>query len=431
MKNSGRIIRAVAYACVVSTLSQCGFLGNAKVNATQAAVLNSGPTNPITTPTNSSGPTLSISSASPATQTACWVGNITYLVNGVAAAIPSATVVGLAGPASVTFFSAADCNAGSQVSQTTIPANGTSASFWMKFASTGTISLSATVVSGSPATAGTASVTVQASQNSTVPVILSLSGASTIGAGNCVAYSATLLDVNNNPTPFTSKTTLSLADGNGGGQFFTLNTCTAASQVTSIPVPASQATIGFFYARNSAGTAILAGTAGGVSGNKTVIVNAGGPDHLAFAGPVLISTGQCVPYGVQVHDKFANTTQFSPAQTVTLIVSGQGALFSDSICKTPLSSLSLSSTQVTGTFYFQSAVQGSASIAGTSPGVQGANRDITINPAGLGTAAQLAFHVFPQAPDFAGFCYGPIEIEVQDSTGKTFQKSSQRKRGSF
>ncbi len=401
-------------------LPDCGWLGNAQITSSGSSTL-SGTQSPISPLPTTSGPQLSLNISSPAVVNQCWAGVVTYLNNGQVAAIPLATIISLTANSTISFFSSPACTASSSITQVSLSLGASASAFWMNFSNTGNYSISASVLSGSPAGSASLPVNVLLTSPATVPASLTIAGPSQLNAGACSAYTATLLNSSSIPVSFTSTTALTLAGGGAGAQFFTDSGC--SNSTNSIAVPAGTPVTTFFYKQTSVGSGTITGTEGGLTGNLPVIAVAGPPNHLAIAGATTINNNSCVQYTVSILDTYQNATSFTTGQSAQLQTTGPGNFYSNSGCTSQTTTLSLAANTSSGSVYYQSGFGGNPQFTAALSPLTNGSLSVTVIDLGPGVAAKLAFTA-PGNTTSAGTCYGPYSVTVEDTSGRSVSNQS-------
>lgn len=331
-----------------------------------------------------------------------------------AAKLPSGTVLSLAGPASLTFYSDAAC--ATAVTQLTSTQPQSRFTFFFKASSPGTPELAVTSTGLTPA-----------SQLETVrpPPAAALefaTAARSVTAGGCEGpFEVEARDGTGTPRPVANATPVNLTVAPlGAVTFFSDAACATAA--TSVSIAAAAARTSFWVKPLLAGAPVLTGTAAGLTPATQVLTIAPGvASTLAF-----VTAAQGLPVGtcsnavqVRAEDANGNAAALPVATLVDLTtVSGLASVtfHSDSACN------AAAITQVTlgtaagsvGTFYFKGSQVSSGAIrAATTASLSAAQQTATV---GAGPPNRIAF-LAPARTVVAGVCSQPVTVEVRDSNG--------------
>ncbi|MBN1209229.1 MAG: hypothetical protein JXB05_30505 [Myxococcaceae bacterium] len=294
-------------------------------------------------------------------------------------AVASALAVSLAATpsTSLTFFSDPSC--GTEVTQISIPASQSSASFYLRGSSAGpaTVTASATGLTsasqGQTITAGAPNKLHFSSPPHTTP------------AGSCSpVVTLQTVDAFDNPSPVTANVAINLSPEFGSttdGQFQFYSDAGCTTPVTQVTLPAGQTSVGFYYRGEKAQLVNLWSFASGLNnGVQQHTVTPGPAATLRFSPstpPQLMLAGTCTLRTVESWDAFENPG--ANALTVTLSASASAGFYLDAACTSPMSQVSIPQGQNKANFYFKGFTGGInavgqlnllASSAGLTPATQ-------------------------------------------------------------
>ncbi|HEY8207567.1 MAG TPA: hypothetical protein VIG99_08805 [Myxococcaceae bacterium] len=324
--------------------------------------------------------------------------------------VGATTAVGLsASPISIFgFYSDPGCT--TSISSVTIPAGGSSASFYFMGSTVG----SRTVTASSGAL--TSAIQVESIGAGAPAALAFTTTAQTVTAGNCSGtVSVQSQDGSGNPSSVAGDTAVALsASPSTGFLFYSNASCTSA--VSSITIPAGTTTASFFFRGTQVLAATVTAAAGGLSSAfQTETIAAGPPAALVFTTPArTVTAGGCsAAVTVQSQDAAGNPANVSPARTVSLSASPATGFtfYSNSLCTTAVTTVSIASGANSATFYFRGTAAGTPTITGSSGGLSSATQTETINP---GAPSVLAFTTAPRTVT-AGGCSAAVTVQARDA----------------
>lgn len=308
----------------------------------------------------------------------------------------SMMTVGLSGTASAVFYSDANCTvAGSTLS---IPAGANSGIAYMRKASAGTSTLTASTTGMA---SGTGSITISVAP--AFRIIFSSAATIPYAASTCQAYTLQTRDsLNNNISAVTTDTTVTLS-GNSDGSFYSNSTCTGGNEITSAIITSGTSSKVIYFLKptsttvtpgtNITLTAAVAGwtpnatTSVSVStGNTINLVTANGAAGIAVSTATAVTAAnKCLLTTVRVQDELGAlvpANKVTSAITAALSGGGAGAQFwSNAACTTPTSTVTINAGANTGNFYYSSTVTTAAVAITWSNGGLGGNggsRNVTV-----------------------------------------------------
>ena len=298
------------------------------------------------------------------------------------------------------FYSANTCSG--TVSSRTIPMGLSTTEVWYRKTTPGTVTLNAFRDGLSPATRVLTVVTPQPTQ-----LVFNVF-ANPISSNACGSYRVQLRDQNNNAANTAVPVTVDLSD-DGGGAFFSNSTCTL--EVTSIVVAAGTSFTNFYYRRP--GPASLTITANSVVGNRANALNvsSGIADRLAWtSGATSILTNTCSLYQIRRRDERNLDAPAPTAMQVNLTGLGDGDIFSNSTCTTPITSVQIPASSAIGTFYYRKPTTGTVVLSASTPEFAG-SWTRTVNVSG-GVPTRLVFSSATGSPR-VGVC-ASYAVQLRD-----------------
>jgi hypothetical protein len=298
------------------------------------------------------------------------------------------------------FYSDAGCSAA--VTSRTISAGASSATFYFRGTSAGTVAVTASAAGMSP----------DANQNETItpaaPSQLAFAtGSKTVVAGVC--SSAAIVqsrDAYGNVSPVASATTVNLsASPSGGFTLYAGGTC-AGGSVGSISLPAGASSTTFSFRGTTAGSVTITASAAGMSPNPTQVetIAPAPPSHL-----VIITSAQVLTAGtcsnvltVQSRDAYGNSSPPTLGETVALSAAPATGftLYANAGCGTSTGSVSIAPGTSSASFWFLGTAAGSVTVTATVTGWTGASQVETVAPAATSRFVWDAV-LSPQAQDRA------------------------------
>jgi hypothetical protein len=300
------------------------------------------------------------------------------------APVSSDTQVGLvaAPPNEFQFFSAAGCT-GSAVTAVTMPNGSSDANFYFKG-----IHLATEVVT---ATVGSISNTQSETINPATPSVLVLSPATqTVVAGTCAQVTLQIQDIYGNLSPVSPGQMMALsASPSPGFTFSTASNCSAPVATLNLNVSSGSSSAPFYVSGTAAVSVTVTATkAPFTNGTATVTVGPAAPSKVAFktTAQTVVSRTCSAITTVELQDTFNNPTPVAGSTTIGLAGSGATTTFySDMTCSTVVTSLTLTTGQSSGSFYFKD-----NSVAGETMTITASSASVT-----NGTQAQT---ITPQVP---------------------------------
>ncbi|HYI02330.1 hypothetical protein [Hyalangium sp.] len=262
----------------------------------------------------------------------------------------SATTVNLATnpPASLTFYSDSICTA--VVTSVTIAQGQGSTSFYFKGAAPGTVTLTASSGSLTPASQSATLTPVPTQWRFTTL-------AHTVTAGTCsLMVTVQSADSSNNAAPVATNTIVTL--GHSGTpmdpQFRFYSDASCSTVIPSVTVPSNQSTASFYFRPEKARTVTIMASGTLTSATQDHTVTPGNLAALAFSASTLPETllaGTCAMRTVQSQDAYGNLV--STGVTADLSASATTEFFSGAGCTTATSEVSIAAGNSTASFYFK------------------------------------------------------------------------------
>ncbi|MBN1207713.1 MAG: putative metal-binding motif-containing protein [Myxococcaceae bacterium] len=256
------------------------------------------------------------------------------------------------------------------------------------------------------------------------PTALALTVEASVIAGDCKAGTLQVKDAQGSNTRVTAATSVGMqATPAGGIRFYSDAGCT--TPVTSVTLPANEGSATFHFQGQVAGSVTITASAPSLQpDSKSVSVTPGAGNQLVFQSPPRAATAGACSMAVQVQSQDAQGNP-KPAAAATQIQlqadPDVGFLFySDSMCNTPATNVTLAAGTSTASFYFRGTRAGSVTVAITATGYTGGTQAQTINP---GPPSALVFTGPTSAQ--AGGC-SAFTVEVRDAHGNPTTTGSDR-----
>ena len=336
-------------------------------------------------------------------------GNVSPAPADTAVALSSTAAAGL------TFHDAAGC-AAAAVPAVTLPAGGSTATFW--FRGTGAQAITVTAAGAGIAGAGTQGETILP----TAPVALAFVTASqTVAAGSCSgAATVEARDAFGNAAPVPAGALVALASAPAAPFTFHLDpACADAPVAATVMAPgASQAS--FRFRATATGLYDVSATGGGLPGVATQAETIGpaAADRVVFTSAAKTpKAGQCSgPLTVEVRDGLGNAAPVAASTVVALTASPSAGtqLYASADCTGPAGGpATIPAGAAATTFSFRSTAAGTfdatATVAGLLPGTQAE----TVQPE---APDRLVFTTAPITAT-AGSCSSALTVEARDAYG--------------
>ena len=217
---------------------------------------------------------------------------------------------------------------------------------------------------------GALSVTVQPAAVSQIV----LSGATTVTAGVCSAFTMTAKDAYGNTNSVSSAVTVTLSNS-GSGQFYSDSGCTTSNTNFTIST-----TVKTFYFKDSQSEPITISSANNgslTSGTLPVTINSAPVTRLALSGSTTPTAGTCTAYTVTAEDSFGNSTNVGLSTVVALSANGSGAFYSDSGCSTSVTSVAI--TVSSQTFYFKDTLAETVTLSASYTGLTTGTLNVAVS----------------------------------------------------
>ncbi|MBT3526781.1 MAG: hypothetical protein HN482_10850, partial [Bdellovibrionales bacterium] len=294
--------------------------------------------------------------------------------SGNAASPASTTTVSLAG-GSLSFYSDSSCS--SSITDVTISALASNATFYFKQNSVGTPTLT---VSGLTVD-GTQALNIISDTANTLEIT---SSASAVLAGACSsAITVARKDQYGTLVDGAISTTVNISGS--GMQFYASAGCGAAS-ITSVDITSGAGQTNFYFKRSAVGTQAIAVSGLTVDDSQLQTINPNVPDQLSFtAGPASVIAGECsTALTIEVSDTYGNTINQVGGTSVTLAsdTSGTANFYSDSGCGVDISSTAtVTSGSSTTTIYYKDTMATSATTITASGFTTDGTRVLAVDPA--------------------------------------------------
>lgn len=292
------------------------------------------------------------------------------------ASAPAANVtVTLSSGTGITFYSNATCT--TAVTQVTLLAGMTSASFYFRGTIAGARTLTA---SATGLTAGTQGETINPAAPSKLVIT---STAVTAQANVCsAAVTVQVQDAFNNAVTLASALPVTLSQAGVPVTFFTGACATATSSVT-IGAGASSTT--FTLRGTVAGSVTATATAAGLTpASQLETITAAPGDRIVFTSTAqTVGAGNCSGVAaIEVRDPYGNASPVGAATTVNLSAApSTGFTFSSSAgCGTAATSITINAGAATGSFYFRGTQAGAVVATAAATGLTSGTQTETVTP---------------------------------------------------
>ncbi|HLL02612.1 MAG TPA: MopE-related protein [Myxococcaceae bacterium] len=349
---------------------------------------------------------------SPLTAGTCTSGGTVTLkdANGVNSRVSVDTSVSLRiAPAnSVRFYADAAC--ATPVTSVTIPANTSSASFFVQGQLGGNVTVTAAVTG---LTDGTQAAVINPGAGNR----LAFQGAAqTVTAGVCSPQPVRIQsqDMQGNAAPVPTLTSVSLsATPDTNFKFYSDAAC--SNEVTSVNIATQMSTASFYFKGTRSGSVLVAITAMGFTGtSQAQTINAAAPTAIVIVGPVTVAAATCsVAIFATLQDPFGNPATATTNTQLNLISSNaQLALFSNNTCTTTASSLTFAPGVGSRDFFVRSTQAAPYSITATGSGLTNGTVTVTVT---AGPPSVLVFTATAQSPLPAGVCSGIVTVQLRDA----------------
>ncbi|MHB8516079.1 MAG: NHL domain-containing protein [Dehalococcoidia bacterium] len=321
--------------------------------------------------------------------------------------VATATVLALATNSGVGVF-AAQPN-GAAITSVTVAAGQSTASFYYgdRMAGTPTIAVSA---------AGLASASQQATITaSRLAFITQPLSAPASTSANMGPITVQLQDQLGNPVSALASTVVSLASNSVGTAVFA--TVPAGPPVSSLTIPAGQASASLYYGDTKAGAPTISASASGlatatqqeaVTAGKLAIISA----PASGAASISANLG---PFTAQLQDQAGAPTNAASATMVDLRSTSSGAVFAAAQYGAPVPSVTIPAGQSSVVFFYGDAVAGTPTITVQAIGLVPASQQATIV---AGPPTKLTITTAPVVGSAAPRANaGPIVVQLQDQLG--------------
>ncbi|HLL02614.1 MAG TPA: putative metal-binding motif-containing protein [Myxococcaceae bacterium] len=309
---------------------------------------------------------------------------------------------------SVRFYADAAC--ATPVTSVTIPANTSSASFFVQGQLVGNVTVTAAVTG---LTDGTQAAVVNPGAGNR----LAFQGtAQTVTAGVCSPQPVRIQsqDVQGNSAPVAVATAVALdAVPNINFKFYSDAACT--TEVTSVNIPTQMSTASFYFRGTRSGSVSVAITATGFTGTaQAQTITAASPTAIVIAGPVTVAAATCsAAISATLRDPFGNpATAITNTQLNLISSNAQLALFSNNMCTTTASNLTIAQGAGSRDFFVRSTQAAVYSVTANGSGLTNGTVSVTVT---AGPPTVLFFTATAQSPLPAGVCSGIVTVQQRDA----------------
>ncbi|HET8539026.1 MAG TPA: hypothetical protein VFL83_04045, partial [Anaeromyxobacter sp.] len=330
----------------------------------------------------------------------------------------TAVALSAAPAAGFTLYAGAGCS-GPAVSSIDILAGDPSATATFSFRGTvaGSVTITASAAGRSPSPSEIETISAGAPDH-----LVFVAGPQTRTAGTCsAAVTLEARDLYENPAPAPADGSIALAASPPGGFAFHAGAGCAGSAVASVPLAAGASTATFSFRGTLAGSVTITASAAGMSPDASQVetIQAGPPDHLAFAeDPQSVVAGNCsAAVTVRALDASGNPIVLATPAAVSLTASPAAgfAFHAGAGCTgAATSTVTISAGASATTFSFAGTAAGAVSIRAGTPGMTPDPVQVdTIVPA---PPDRLVFVTSPQTTT-AGVCSAVARVESRDPYG--------------
>lgn len=264
----------------------------------------------------------------------------------------SPLAITLTGQGSGSFYSDPGCAV--SVSSVVIGSASNQAQFYYK-ANSGQSSLTFAANDSGPLTDATLGVSVSVG----LPVKMLLNALSNVLAGQCFAMTFSAVDSLNNQANVASDAAISFS-GLGSGSLYIASDCSGAPLASgSLIIPTGQSQVVAYYRNLTAESVAATFTASSLGiVNYAINVNPGAPTKIALSGPSGAQAGYCSGLVARTTDTHGNVRSVSGAAVLNLTGQGLGNFFSDALCATPISNITIAAGSSSKELYFKSNTAG-------------------------------------------------------------------------
>lgn len=314
----------------------------------------------------------------------------------------------------------ADASCTTAVTRVTIPANSSSASFFVQGQLVGNVTVTASVTG---LTQGTQAASVNPGSGKQLAF---LGTTQTVTAGACSPQPVRIQsqDAQGNPMPVTVATAVSLAaQANSNFEFFSDASCAAATKVTSVNLAVGASNASFYFRSTKAGSVLVTIAASGfVGASQAQTITAAAPSVIVVAGPVTVAAATCsAAISVSLRDAFGNPATAATNMQITLNrSSSQLSLFSNGACTTAVPGVTIVAGNGSTNFFVRATQSAAYSVTATGSGLTNGTVSVTVMP---GPASVLAFTTAPQSVP-AGVCSGIVAVQLRDANGNPVSVTS-------
>lgn len=286
----------------------------------------------------------------------------------------TALVLTLSGQDKGGFFSDSGCSVSAP--SITVAVGTSTASFYIK--DTLVENLSVAVNPGPGISSAALTVAVVSAQAS--KIVFTSTGATTFTAGNCAGpYAIATEDQYSNAANEVSALAIAVAGMDKGG-FFADSAC--SSSLTTIPIAAGKNSTTFYFKDTKAETlTVTLSSSPLTSASLGLTINPAAASQLAVTGPAKVSAGTCsAAFTITTEDTYGNTSSITSSASLTLGGAGAGTFFSDAGCNIGITTVAISASSSTGTFYLQDTTAQSLTVTASGGSLTAGSLAVTVSP---------------------------------------------------
>lgn len=212
----------------------------------------------------------------------------------------------------------------------------------------------------------------------------------------------------------------------GAGALYADSSC--SSEISALTLAANESAKVLYFKSSQAGSAVLQAVSSTHDPAaipmqvKNEVVQETQPSKIQVAGANTMFATSCSSYLVSVLDSKGLTTAVTSALTVGLTSTGSGQFYSDSSCSSSISSLTIPVNQAFSIVYYRTATAESASFLLQANGYQSAQMTVTSSTPPVSTAQR--FSVSGPSVMTAGACVGPYSLKLLDQNSLQINATS-------
>lgn len=190
--------------------------------------------------------------------------------------------------------------------------------------------------------------------SSSNPTKINLSGLASITAGECSGpFTAAAQDSFNNLANVSSLTPINFSGLGSGGSIHSTSACVDGTTNSIINMAANTNTKIIYVKGMTANSYILEGLSTFGSVKLPYTITPATASVLLIAGPKSVYSGSCNKYSITAQDAYSNSVILTQNYLLPLTGKSAGDFYSDSLCSTVVSSVTIPSSSSSTNFYFK------------------------------------------------------------------------------